>query len=90
MIVAELTAAQIQEIAQLSEVQSVHEDAIFTTMDGVFRTDELAGEAAPALANDSDTGNTNSPSPYLLLLIPFALLAAFLARKRLINPNPRT
>lgn len=87
MLTAELTTAQIRQIADLAEVQSIHEDAIFTTMDGVLRTDDLAGEAAPAMY-DASPESTRSPFPYTILIAAAAILAAaafFIRKVRLQN-----
>lgn len=52
---AEMTAAQINEVAKLAEVETVFEDGVFMTIDAVFRggvKEEAASTSAPPAAGD--------------------------------------
>lgn len=74
VIVAEMTAAEIQAVADLAAVASIHEDMIFTTMDELLRS---GAEAAPAIAQDAD--GVASARSFFWIIIPAACLAAALA-----------
>lgn len=83
-LLVEMTAAQINEIAKLAEVEAVYEDAVFTTMDAAFRSgvkEEAAATAAPSDDGSKSAAEKTTSPLWLLLFIP-VLLAGFLVLKR--------
>ena len=81
-VTTELNTAQINEIATLSDVDAVYEDAIFTTMDLAENARQVA---APATNQDEAQAESQAKQSasllWLLLLIP-ATAAAYIIRKR--------
>lgn len=80
-ISAELTTAQIQEVAKLSSVSAVFEEATYTTMDAAMgaRDDLSVRSSAPSAAKavSMEVGNAENPSSNLyIIVITLILLAA--------------
>ncbi|MBS3988698.1 MAG: hypothetical protein KGZ44_01970 [Dethiobacter sp.] len=81
-ILVEMTAAQINEIAALAEVENIYEDGIFATMDSLYRGSAQEETAATPLVADKSASGSTSSALWYLLLIP-ALIAGFAILKRI-------
>ena len=85
-LVAELTATQVNEIAELAAVAVVNEDAVFTTMDlAEDGRDDMARISAPSgeSLEMADTDQDEESFSYLTIaLISLAILAAALVLYR--------
>ena len=73
-VTAEMTVAQINEIAQLSAVSTIYEEAIFSTMDqDMLRS---SSDDASTLAMEADNNKSNNAYlPVLLIIAAMAVLS---------------